>query len=306
MEDLEFRIGNNKLGSPRIIILVTNRFDTIRMDFSRQPDELPIVEGHLEKIMGVNSLSDDDEEIEGDFPQIISDFDKYEKMHSQIRSWRGALVFFAIIDLIGFWTIDPSLGITLLIVAVISFFIRESPIFVVFAGTLMLVGLNNMVGSGFGINWIIFGGYQIYLGTRAFLKFRYFHRIEKQHLAMLKEQDITPNFPTGRAQRFFPGLGCLTSSLSLIVLLAVVSLAVVAVAISVESGDPIADAPALDTDDSFDFVFNFVFGLIQGLGMIGFSMSVASLMANLKPKWMGWGGTIAGALLMLLNFILVI
>lgn len=286
------------------IILVMRNQEEIIMHFQKRISESEQVANRINKLINRSYDVRSEEnlanivEAENFTDQSSLDINKfaYDSMQKEIRSWRGALIFFGVIDLLSSWSLDPSWGITLLIVAIASRYIREAPIFIVIAGIMALLALNNI--SGFDSFWLIFGGYQLYLSVRIFRKFKYFHQAETEYIAALKKEGGTPNFPVGRAQRLFPGVGCLISTLAFVAFFAIVIFGIMVGVLAAESDPSVADIPLADSDASLDLVINTVLGLLQSFGMIGFSMSVATIMAKFERKWMGIGGTIVGGLLM--------
>jgi hypothetical protein len=51
---------------------------------------------------------------------------------------------------------------------------------------------------------------------------------------------------------------------------------------------------------------DFIFGLLVGLGGLGFAVSLAALLSNFKPRWLAWVGVIAGGLVVILEYVFLV
>lgn len=213
------------------------------------------------------------------------DVDKITKNHTlmlkEIRSWGFWSLGLGLLHIITAGFLNASWGILLIIVGLASFYFRAAPMFIIYAVTLTWAALSNL--SSWQINWVIFAVFQIYLAFRVFLRYRRFHNNEME-FAKLHIND--PNDGTQRKERtarFFPWIGVLLSCSSI---LGVVLSVVLVSFIFALYGDAIPPS-----------YFNLIVGIVVNFGILGFSVSLASLVSKYRPKGLVIIGLIIGGLL---------
>ena len=111
------------------------------------------------------------------FKRELSEEEKEEKddqptpegMRGNLRGWGLVLIAVGIAQL---WVpfLDPLWAFVILPLGVLSLFVAHRVMFIAIGAALVLVGLLNIFGGGFG-SWTIVGGAQVYWGVQEFRKF---------------------------------------------------------------------------------------------------------------------------------------
>jgi hypothetical protein len=216
-------------------------------------------------------------------------------MLKDISSWGTSSLVLGAVHLFASGTLNPGWGITLLAVGGLSFLVKEASMFVMYAVALVWVGISNILLLNWGL-WTIFGGYQIYLGIMLFQKFRNYRAYEKQHLSTIDQP--LPGVKVGRAQKLFPWLGAVFSGLGLLVYVGTILVLFLAIAAAYDTGGELSD--------SFATVIDLVSSSALGIGIIGFGLSLSSVLSKYQPRWLGIAGIIFGSLLVLVEVLLKI
>jgi hypothetical protein len=192
--------------------------------------------------------------------------------------------------------LNPGWGITLLAVGGLSFIFREASMFIMYAVALIWVGISNILSLDWGI-WTFLGAYQIYLGAMLFQKFRRYRDYEHQHLNNNKEASSGVN--TGRAEKLFPWLGASMAGIGLLVYAAAIVVMFIAVVMVYET-------PGGSISDSLAVALDLISGVALGIGIIGFGLSLSSVVSKYKQKWLSWAGIVFGSFLILLEILIKI
>jgi hypothetical protein len=229
------------------------------------------------------------EEIAEELSPELEAISKEFQMQNEIRSWGRSSLVLGVIHLISFGLLAPSWGVILLLVGIASFQIIDPAMFVVYSISLGWVGLNNAINSDFGF-WTFFGFYQIYLAFRVYKKYNFY---KGKQLIEESEQNEEKLEKLNKAS-YFPNVGCWLSVVSLIVFVGIFMFMILFVAYSAAQNQ--------EATLNNDRIFTIVLDVSVGLGVIGFSASLAALLSKFKPAWKAWIGIICSGLLMLMNF----
>lgn len=207
----------------------------------------------------------------------------YANMQKELNSWGRSSLVLGGIHLLSFGLLAPSWGVVLLLVGAGAYLFRHSALFVVFAAVLAWVGVNNAVFSELGI-WTLFGLYQVYLSYKVFTKYQLFTTAEQFTMQRESAEGTTDQKQYLRTRRFFPAIGC---GLSAVAVLGMIVFIAAGAIYYVAQGEVYeAQWPDLVLDAFF------------GLATLGFSVSLAVLIARLQHRWMGWLGALGGGLLL--------
>lgn len=96
--------------------------------------------------------------------------DQTAALRREIGSWGIGLIVLGVLHFLLAGFLDPVWGIVLVVLGVLNLLIRSRGMFIANGAALILVGLMNMFGGGFG-GWSLFGGLQIYWGIKEIVKF---------------------------------------------------------------------------------------------------------------------------------------
>lgn len=212
---------------------------------------------------------------------------EYQKIQAEIASWGRTSIFFAVLQVLAFGLLGASWGMTLLLVGLMSFWIREVAMFVIYAVVLAWVAFNNISAAGFGV-WTFFGLYQMVLAYRVFRKFNQYLKIERDYLALNGGIEIDDT----KGAKVFPFAGFILGGLSLGSWVSVFIFIIVQVVISEGGGSPPDYASFLE----------FILSVSVNFGVVALAMGLSSLLSGFKPKWIVILGMAFGGLLVLLNF----
>ena len=208
------------------------------------------------------------------------------KMLEQIRSWGVSSLLLGALHFGVSRYLSPSWGVILVIVGLLSFSFKSSSMFIVYAVALLWVGVNNIIVSGIGA-WSLFGLYQIFLAYRLYRKYRIFHENEQMLLEADGKDEQYQN-----SEKWFPKLSLIFGGGSFVLYLAfwisIIGLAVLQFSIAPYYG-------ALDV----------IAEILSGLGMVGFSISLAILISKYEKKWKAWIGLICSVLLIVIHFLVI-
>jgi len=152
--------------------------------------------------------------------------------------------------------------------------------------TLAWAALSNLIG--FDIGWVIFALFQIYLAFRIFHQYRRFQNIESEYIKITANGTNAGTSSTDQAARLFPWIGSLLSCSSIIGLFLMMFI-VIMIAIGTEG-----------TSDPPGYI-SFVEGLIVNFGVLGFSVSLSSLLSKFRPKALAIVGLVAGILTLVIE-----
>ncbi|MEN8242976.1 MAG: hypothetical protein ABFS17_13740 [Chloroflexota bacterium] len=224
-------------------------------------------------------------------PERSADSIGHATMLNEIASWGRSSLILGVVHIIASGFLNPGWGVTLLAVGGLSFIFKEASMFIMYAVTLIWVGISNIMSLDVGL-WTFFGAYQIYLGVMLFKKYRRYRDYELQHLNSLEE--IPADYKVGRAPKLFPWAGGLLSGLGLVVYVGVWLAVFVALVVAYDESQA-----ASTLSDSVWNIFDLVGGVALGLGIVGLGLSISSVASKYKPKFVAWAGVVLGSLLVL-------
>lgn len=102
--------------------------------------------------------------------------DKAGDMKGELRGWGIALIFIGVAQFF-IPLLDPLWAFVVVPLGVLSLFIGHRGMFIPIGSALILVGLLNILGGGFG-GWTVYGAAQIFWGVQEFRKFEEYADVE--------------------------------------------------------------------------------------------------------------------------------
>ncbi|MBT3241308.1 MAG: hypothetical protein HON98_13585 [Chloroflexi bacterium] len=209
-----------------------------------------------------------------------------QKMLNRIASWGRSSLILGTIHLLFSGYLAPSWGIILITVGLASFVFKEAAMFVVYAVSLGWVGINNITSPGLG-GWTIFGLYQLFLALQIYRSFKQYNLNEVEYLEKKEGHWLEDERP-GKANKFFPAMGCGLSSLSLFLFVGgLVGL--------------IGWMSFVGDVENLNFL-DLILDSLLGFGVIGIAVSLASLLSKFRLRWMSLVGLILGVLLIFVSY----
>jgi hypothetical protein len=208
-------------------------------------------------------------------------------MLKEIRSWSLWLLGLGVLHIISAGFLNASWGILLIIVGLISFYYRTSSMFIIYVATLTWAALSNL--KSLESSWIIFSLVQLFIAFRVFQQYRRFHETEGKFMKLGNNanNDITVK---ERAAHSFPWIGSILGCSSLIGL----GLLLVLTLILVSASGWTSVAPSF---------YIFMEGIVENIAVLGFAISLASLLSKYRPNLPAIIGLIAGGLIMVLYLV---
>ena len=204
----------------------------------------------------------------------------HDEMLKQIRSWGLWSLGLGALHIIASGLLDSSWGILLIVVGLASFYYRTAPMFIIYSVTLAWAALSNL--SSLNPEWMLAALFQFFLAFRTFKDFQRFGNTENE-LAQLSNDILISN---KRATKSFPFIGILLSCSSII---GVVAYCVLTFVLVEEFG----------ADSQPPAYYSFLIRLVEVIGVLGFSVSLASLLAKPAKKFLPLIGVIAGGVIMI-------
>lgn len=219
----------------------------------------------------------------------------YQVMLKEIRSWGFWSLAWGVLHLIASGIFSAPWGLLLLVVGFGSLYFRTASMFIIYAVTLAWAALSNLMAGAGG--WTVFALLQVIIALRVFWQFRRFRKTEEE---FFKASSESPGraadtesiaFSAEKTARFFPWAGLFLGGWSFLGLLAVWVAMVIQVAASQGT------TPNLQ-------VLGFLEGLVVEFGVLGFAISLASLLSGYRPKVVAIIGLGAGLLTMTVEYAL--
>ncbi len=102
--------------------------------------------------------------------------DKAGDMKGELRGWGIALILIGVAQFF-IPLLDPLWAFVVVPLGVLSLFIGHRGIFIPIGSALVLIGLLNILGGGFG-GWTVYGAAQIFWGVQEFRKFEEYAGVE--------------------------------------------------------------------------------------------------------------------------------
>jgi hypothetical protein len=213
--------------------------------------------------------------------------DAYAKMLKENRSWGFWLLGIGILHIVTSGFLSAPWGIMLILVGLASFYFRTASMFIVYAVTLSWAAISNIMSLETG--WIFFAAFQVFLAIRVFQQYRQFRGVEDEYFRLIPD-DVMKK-PSKRAARFFPWLGSILGCSSIIGLI-LVFLAVIVFVVAAENATEVPGT------------FGFIEGLIVNFGILGFALSLGSLLSAYRPKAAAIVGLVASIITLLFEVVL--
>ena len=181
--------------------------------------------------------------------------------------------------------LSASWGVLLIIVGIASFIFHSASMFIIYGITLIWASISNIIG--FSVEWMIFAFVQIYFAVTIFMAYRKYHKVEKEYLTEIS-QNNSDSISPDRSSRIFPWIGSAFGCLSLLGFV-MVFLAEILIAILNQS---------VETIPNF---MGFLERLFVNMGVLGLAIGLASLLSRYRPKALGIVALVAGVLTLLIN-----
>jgi len=210
----------------------------------------------------------------------------YELMLKEIRSWGYWSLGLGVLHIVSSGFLNSAWGILLLIVGLASFYFRSASMFIIYTITLAWAAFSNLVSMN--VEWMILAAVQIYFAFRTFKDFRRFSKIENK-LINVSQSDINSEILTinKRSEKGFPWIGPLLGCSSVIICFATFFLAFFVIdEVSVQNM-------------TYPAYYTFLTALMEIIAILGFAVSLASLISKHKPKLLNIAGSVIGGVLVL-------
>jgi hypothetical protein len=206
-------------------------------------------------------------------------------MLKDIRSWGIWSLAWGGLSLITSGIFSSPWGILLIIVGLASFYFRTAAMYVIYGVTLAWAALQNLTGLHGA--WILFSLFQVYATVRVFMNFCHYHKVELEVIrASLAQAPET--LSASRAARAFPWIGTFLGIFSFIGFVFVFLLSIL---IAYQRGN----------SGSVPGYLTYLLELDINLGVLGFALGLAYVLANYRPKLLGILAIIAGSLTLLID-----
>lgn len=182
------------------------------------------------------------------------------QMLKEIGSWRNWQIGLGVIHLIGGGFLNSPWGVVLILIGLASWVFPAPAMFVLYAVTLIWVGLSNLMGGAGG--WILFSFYQMYLGIKLFRQFKIYHQNTAEanaHFGEINHPDL-PKYL--RASKVFPWLGLAFGGVGTVTYVGIV----IMFFIMLYSG--ITEFPA---------ALDFILSIAESIAILGLTLGLASL-----------------------------
>lgn len=223
--------------------------------------------------------------------RLMSTPDAYRKMLGDIRGWGWAGIVLGAIHLVAGRSLNLSFGLLMLAIGALSFLVRESPMYVLYAVVIAWAGIGNLAGVA-ASTWTIFGLFQLVISVQIFQRYFLFRKVEKDYRASPPaDQPERESVRPSRTEQAFPlasllaGVGGLAGSLfgfgTLILL-------------SAAEASRLTNVAGQATEIS------------MVVGVLGFALGLASLLSGAPNRALSILGTVAGGLAMLMGVGLMI
>ena len=211
----------------------------------------------------------------------------HKLMLKEIRSWGLWSLGLGVVHILSSGFLNSGWGILLIVVGLSSFYFRTAPIFVIYTVALSWAALTNLLSLSTG--WVVMSLLQLYFAFRTFKDFQRFRKSEDK--LTLTSKDISTN--SQRAAKSFPWIGSLLGCSSLV---GFVILFILTIYLGATYG----------WESLTPTYYNFLQGTMETFGVLGFSVSLASLLSKHTPKALPIIGVIASGLFMVVWLLLSI
>ncbi|MBN2500832.1 MAG: hypothetical protein JXB38_08650 [Anaerolineales bacterium] len=211
----------------------------------------------------------------------------YLAMLSEIQSWALWSLGLGAAHLIASGLLSPSWGITLLLVALGSLIYKEAAMFMVYAVTMVWVGLSNLIYSG-NIFWLGFGLLQLYLSYRLYRKYKYYTAVEQDYRLSSTPHTTVEELKPTRGARSFPWISLATGIFAVVIFALGFFLTIAQMVIS-----------GPESLNNTLGVFAIAGEAAIVLSVLSLATGVAAIFAKFRYKLASWAGTIISAILLI-------
>jgi hypothetical protein len=206
------------------------------------------------------------------------------------RSWGIWLLIMGVIHVLTSGFLSAPWGIMLVLVGLGSFLFKSASMFIIYAVTLSWAAISNLVSLE--TNWIIFALLQLFFAYRTFRQFGRFSKLESTYNDLLAAVEGDGSATINRTATWFPWLGLLLGCLSIFGQILLFSIVIV-LAVFSQGGETVPG------------YVDFLFDLLLNAGVLGFSVGLASVLANYRPRPVAIIGMVGGALTLIFHLALV-
>jgi hypothetical protein len=207
----------------------------------------------------------------------------YALMLKEIRSWSLWLLGLGVLHIILSGFLNASWGILLIIVGLASFYYRTSSIFIIYVVTLAWAAVSNLKSLESG--WIFFSLVQLFIAFRVFQQYRRFRETESKFINLDPDNTNNSSMTKERAAHSFPWIGSFLGCSSMIGLGILLVLTLIL-------------ASANGWKSVVPNYYVFIEGMVANIAVLGFAVSLASLLSKYRPNVPAIIGSIAGGLIM--------
>lgn len=215
----------------------------------------------------------------------------HAKLVKSARSWGTWLLVLGVLQLVASNLLEPTFGVLLLIVGVLSFVFTHPALFVVYATTLAWAAVSNILSALVGgqVQWGIFALVQVYMAYSTLREYKTYRQNEVAYRQMLQAEGVSDAQERVPVQ-VFPIGGC--------------ALAVGGALLLVATFTALIYLGATQPDTEPSAWINWLFGLAQGFAILAVGLSAASLASQFRHRVLSILA-LAGSALTVLIFILL-
>jgi len=210
--------------------------------------------------------------------------DAYQKMQSDLRGWGWALVVLGIVHLVATNFLSLPHGLLLIAVGLLSFLVREASMYILYAVMLAWAAIGNLMAFSAAAGWAFFGVFQVILSVQVFQRFFVYKKVQVDHNASLASdelQDASP--PPGRTDQIFPLGSIILGSWGLL---------------GIVCGYGIIFVMGAAEQTGMIDVAGFGVDVALIMGVLGFALGLAAILADSPRRVLSIIGTVAGGLTM--------
>jgi len=210
-----------------------------------------------------------------------------QTMQKQLRNESFWLLGWGIIN-IAFAALNSPFGVTLLLIGIVSYFVRSPAMFLVHGVVFAWAAITNLFVDGFGSAF-----FALILGISAFQTIRRYASYRQPTIAdnALSTRETDAVSQKNDPGRYFPWAGTLLAFFSLG---GIVTIFIMDFVRFVFFG----------AEESMDILI-FVAGVVLNLGVVAFAMSLAAVLSGYRPKIVAFFGTILGGLTVIIQIALL-
>lgn len=238
------------------------------------------------KIPSMSEIQPSASTVEGNFPDPGKPSTEliHDQMLKQIKSWRNTQIGLGVIHLIGGGFLNSPWGVVLILIGLASWVFPAPAMFVLYAVTLIWVGVRNLLGGTGG--WILFSFYQMYIGIKVFGQFKVYHQNTAEAMSHFAETN-DPDLPKYlRASKVFPWLGLALGGVGTVAYVGIVIMFFIMLFSGITE---------------FPVALDFALSVAESIAILGLTLGLASLLSKFKYKAISIFAMLAGSVVILIR-----